>query len=228
MRIIAISDTHAKHHEVELPPYQPGDILVHAGDITRRGEIATVQNFSHWLKDLPYEHKLVIAGNHDFCFQDERAHQVMDMLEQIGGAHYLQDECVILNGIEFYGSPWQPWFHNWAFNLQRGSDIARKWELIPDSTNVLITHGPAAGNTGGLIPHVFHRATGENLYEEEVGCEDLFHRIKELSNLKYHICGHIHECYGIHTHPDLTCISVNASALDLRYECVNKPFILPL
>jgi Icc-related predicted phosphoesterase len=226
MRIIAISDTHAKHHEVELPPYQPGDILVHAGDMTRRGEIATVKNFSLWLRDLPYEHKLVIAGNHDFCFQDERRVHVENILNKV--CTYLFDESVIINGIKFYGSPWQPWFHNWAFNVQRGPDIARKWSFIPEDTNVLITHGPPSHNLGGLIPHVFHRHTGTDLYEEEVGCEDLFNRMKELPNLKYQIHGHIHECYGVYSHKDLSGKCINASCLNLRYECVNRPFILPL
>ena len=228
MRIIAISDTHTKHHEVQLPPYHPGDILVHAGDITSRGELATVQNFAHWLNSLPYEHKIIIAGNHDFCFQDERRHHAEDMLEQFPGVHYLYDESICLNGIEFYGSPWQPWFHNWAFNIQRGEEIARKWSRIPDTTNVLITHGPPAGNLGGLIPHVFHRHTGEDLYWEEVGCLDLFNRMKDLPDLKYQIHGHIHECYGDYAHPEISGEVINASSLDESYKCVNPPFILPL
>jgi Icc-related predicted phosphoesterase len=33
-RIVCISDTHTRHEEVEMPP---GDILVHAGDLTDLG-----------------------------------------------------------------------------------------------------------------------------------------------------------------------------------------------
>lgn len=221
MRLIAISDTHGKHHEVELPPYQEGDILIHAGDITRKGEIATVANFGKWLKSLPYEHKLVIAGNHDFSFQDERRIHVEGILKS-AGATYLFDESVTIHGVKFYGSPWQPWFYDWAFNLQRGSEIARKWRMIPDDTDVLITHGPPSDNNGGLIQEVISGLVHEN----ETGCADLLERIRELRNLQYHIFGHIHECHGTYLDPSVTCRFINASVLNIKYECANHPFIL--
>ena len=226
MRIIAISDTHGKHYEVNLPPHKPGDILVHAGDITRKGEIATIQNFAHWAKDLPYEHIITIAGNHDFCFQDERRGLAEDILRQ-NGVTYLFDEAITINGKVFYGSPWQPWFHNWAFNLQRGEEISKKWAQIPVETNILITHGPPGPNLGGTIPQVISGV----VTIDEVGCYDLRSRLYALPNLEYHIFGHIHECYGIYNHKlseNTSCVCVNASSLDVQYRCVNAPFILPI
>lgn len=221
MRIIAISDTHGKHHEVELPPYRDGDILVHAGDITRKGEIATVANFGKWLEHLPYEHKIVIAGNHDFSFQDERRVHVEAILRS-SSATYLYDDSVTIQGVKFYGSPWQPWFHSWAFNLQRGPEIARKWEMIPYDTDVLITHGPPGNNNGGLIQEVISGVVHEN----ETGCADLLKRVQTLRQLQWHIFGHIHECYGTYQDPGATCRFVNASVLNIKYKCVNKPFVL--
>lgn len=228
MRIISISDTHRGHQHIELPPYQEGDVLVHAGDISGRGEIATIANFHYWLKDLPYKHIVVISGNHDFCFENEERDYAKTTLigDQEDRIHYLEDSEITIDGIKFYGSPWQPWFGGWAFNLRRGEEIARKWAQIPDDTDVLITHGPPAQKCGGVIPHVFHRHTGTDLYEEDVGCEDLFQRMKELTKLQYHICGHIHEGYGVYTHPDLSCKVVNASIMDLKYNPTNKPFML--
>lgn len=227
MRIIAISDTHTAHESVVLPEYQPCDVLVHAGDITNRGEVITIQRFAYWAQQLPYEHVIVIAGNHDFCFENANALMCETFLKE-KGITYLRDEACTINGIKFYGSPWQPWFHNWAFNLQRGEEIAAKWAAIPDDTDVLLTHGPASNNLGGLISHVFHRRTQTDLYDEDVGCEDLFNRLKELSNLKYHIHGHIHEGWGIHDHPEISCKCVNASIMDAAYKPVNKPWILPI
>lgn len=222
MRIIAISDTHSKHHEVQLPPYQPGDILVHAGDMTHKGELATIQNFAQWCKTLPYDHTIVIAGNHDFCFQDERHYLAESILFQ-AGITYLYDKEITINGIKFYGSPWQPWFFDWAFNVKRG-ELYKKWQNIPADTDVLITHGPAAPNLGGAIPEV--RAGDAKI--NEVGDHELFEQMKYLTNLKYHICGHIHECYGIYDNSEISCKAVNASVLNLAYDCVNKPWILPI
>ena len=68
MRIVCVSDTHGWHRDVVVPD---GDLLVHAGDITRKGELDTVEDFDRWLGGLPHRHKVVICGNHDFCFQEQ-------------------------------------------------------------------------------------------------------------------------------------------------------------
>ena len=46
------------------------------------------------------------------------------------GFHYLLDEGVECEGLYVYGSPWQPYFYNWAFNLQRGKQCVEKWKAI--------------------------------------------------------------------------------------------------
>ena len=66
-RIVCISDTHSMHKNVKVPD---GDILLCAGDITNRGEIQSVASFNEWLRTLPHRHKITIAGNHDFCFEE--------------------------------------------------------------------------------------------------------------------------------------------------------------
>ena len=59
---------------------------------------------------------------------------------------YLEDSASIIEGYKVYGSPWQPEFCDWAFNLERGQPCRDKWKLIPDDTDVLITHGPPHGH----------------------------------------------------------------------------------
>ena len=70
-RITFISDTHTKHDK--LNGFLPGgDILIHAGDLTSRGYITEIENFMKWYDKINnYDHKIFIAGNHDFGFQDD-------------------------------------------------------------------------------------------------------------------------------------------------------------
>jgi len=138
MKLITISDTHGLHWSLDIPD---GDVLIHAGDLTDRGILEEVSEFNTFLGTLPHPHKIVIAGNHDLCFEDYR----MDCEEALTNCIYLQDQEVTIDGVRFYGSPWQPWFYDWAFNLERGPEIRAKWDLIPEGTDVLITHGPPYG-----------------------------------------------------------------------------------
>ncbi len=204
LRIVVISDTHSLHGALEVPP---GDILVHAGDLTNHGALEDVVAFDRFLAALPHRHKLVIAGNHDFCFerQGEAARAALRH------ATYLEDDAIVVEGIRFYGSPWQPWFYDWAFNLHRGPEIRAKWELIPEDTDVLITHGPPLGH-GDLV------ARGER-----VGCRDLLERVRRIKP-RYHLFGHIHEAYG--TTADGTTTYVNASTCDLGYRPIHAPVVL--
>ena len=140
MRIVCISDTHSLHGQFPVPE---GDVLVHAGDATRRGSEAELRDVNHWLGTLPHRHKVLVAGNHDFGFQTHR-----DAAGWITNAHYLQDRSVVIEGVRFYGSPWQPWFHDWAFNLPRGAELRRVWDRIPAGTDRhAATRSPSATHT---------------------------------------------------------------------------------
>jgi hypothetical protein len=144
--------------------------------------------------------------NHDFCFerQNEAARRVL------AHAAYLQDDGLTIEGVSFWGSPWQPWFHDWAFNLPRGSALAEKWSLIPAQTDVLITHGPPMGH-------------GDRTFRgEAVGCRDLMERVLEVRP-QLHVFGHIHEGYGTTTQVGITF--ANASVCDLRYRAVQAPLV---
>ncbi len=175
--IVCVSDTHGYHTETAIPP---GDILVHAGDLTRHGELADVEEFDRWLAGLPHPYKVVVAGNHDWCFQTRPA----EARARLRHAVYLQDEAAVVEGVRFYGSPWQPWFLDWAFNLPRGPDLAAKWALIPDGTEVLVTHGPPFG------------VLDQTRRGDRVGCVDLLARVRQVRP-GLHVFGHIHEAAGV-------------------------------
>jgi Icc-related predicted phosphoesterase len=203
MRIVAISDTHGLHESLAIPD---GDVLVHAGDVTSRGAAEELVAFNKYLGMLPHRYKLVIAGNHDWCFEQHPKLCARLLTNTI----YLQDTAITIEGLKFYGSPWQPWFYDWAFNLPRGGPIREKWLLIPGDTNVLITHGP---------PHGF----GDQTFDlRHAGCEDLLEIVGQIAP-RAHIFGHIHEAAGVSSNGRTTFI--NASSCDLNYQPVNQPVV---
>ncbi|CAI0655690.1 unnamed protein product [Colletotrichum noveboracense] len=64
--VVCISDTHNTR-----PRLPPGDILVHAGDLTVSGTRAELKETVDWIKAQEHRFKVVVAGNHDLCL-DER------------------------------------------------------------------------------------------------------------------------------------------------------------
>jgi Icc-related predicted phosphoesterase len=206
LKCVAIADTHGIYREIEIPD---GDVLIHAGDITKRGKLSELTDFNDWLGEQPHKHKIIIAGNHDWCFERQKEASI----KIITNAVYLEDQSIEVEGYKFYGSPWQPWFLSWAFNLQRGQEIQKKWDLISNDIDVLITHGPAFG------------ILDININGENTGCENLLRKIEELKP-KVHVCGHIHEGYGQIVSHGIKFI--NASVNNERYRPTNNPILFTL
>ena len=207
MKLVCISDTHSRHEDV--PPLPAGDVLIHAGDCTGSGSLESLRQFLGWFSAHSHLHKLLVAGNHDYCFERE-SDQARQLCDEHGVA-YLEDDQVIIDGVVFYGSPWTPWFRGMAFNAYENGmfDI---WAKIPQETQVLITHGPA-WRIMDYIP-----GTGEH-----VGCFPLYRRIEDLQHLKAHICGHIHEGYGSAMRESDGVWFVNASTCNSRFQPTNPP-----
>lgn len=209
-RIVCISDTHLVHDQtrIEVPD---GDILIHSGDATFRGSEWEVAKFNTWFSALPHKHKIFVAGNHDWLFQTDPAVAQKLLSPSIT---YLEDSMVEVEGIKIWGAPWQPWFYDWAFNLQRGAEIKAKWDLIPEGIDVVVTHGPPKGY-GDQVPS-----------GERVGCEDLLDALKRVK-AKLHVCGHIHLGHGLYKTPEGTIVA-NSSICDERYKGVNAPHVVDL
>ncbi|MBI2933881.1 MAG: metallophosphatase domain-containing protein [Planctomycetes bacterium] len=195
MRIVCLSDTHGFHDRIAVPP---GDLLLHAGDFTMVGREDEIARFDAWLATLPHRRKVVIAGNHDWLFQLEPA-RARSLLAH---AIYLEDSETTVEGLRIWGSPWQPEFARWAFNLPRGAPLASKWALTPSGIDLLLTHGPPRG--------FGDRTCGG----ESVGCEDLLAALRRLRP-RAHVFGHIHEGYGTWRDGETTLI--NAAVCDEAY-----------
>lgn len=213
--IEAISNTHNQHEDLEL---KGGDILIHSGDATGRGTLEECHKFLEWYSSLlkKYNNVIFTPGNHDFWFE-EYPEVSKKYAEQLG-ITYLNDSGVELEGLYFWGSPVTPWFCDWAFNRLPvrantyydkrtgvtigGKSIGPHWDLIPENTDVLITHGP---------PHMIldYAPMGEH-----VGCEILMDKITKIKP-KLHVFGHIHENSGFKSFNGT--LFANASCLDGWY-----------
>lgn len=214
MKITFISDTHNKHNLItsDLPG---GDLLIHAGDISSMGYKHEIEQFCKWFNSLDnYSNKIFIAGNHDWGFQNHTV-QTKEILDFYDKILYLQDQIEIIGEntdefVKIWGSPWQPEFYNWAFNLPRnGEELKSKWDMIHNDIDILITHGPAWGFVDTIMGQTTH-----------LGCELLTERIKEIKP-KIHVCGHIHSGHGYVF--DGSTHFINAAVLGERYTYENKP-----
>lgn len=232
VRFVCISDTHRKLFVIadRIPD---GDVLLHAGDFSNVGLPTDVKEFNDILGRLPHKHKIVIAGNHDITFDEEMLQTdinlrrfgldvekvksdltskgVSSVKDLLTNCVYLEDAGVELYGIKIYGSPWQPVFCDWGFNLERGKPCLDKWNLIPCDTDILITHGPPLGH-------------GDKCFDGiRAGCVDLLNTIQQRVQPKYHVFGHIHEDYGC-TSDGITTY-INASTCTLEYKPTHPPVV---
>jgi Icc-related predicted phosphoesterase len=207
MRVVCISDTHSMHYDIGEPA--DGDLLIHAGDFTRRGLSNEAETFADWMSSRPHKHKVVIAGNHDLCAE---SHGLLTAeIFKSRGIHYLRDSSVTLDGTVIYGSPWQPFFNGWAFNVEKEEDLYTKFREAPTNTDILITHGPPWGvldrNKAGL----------------PCGSTALRDRILEINPILF-VCGHIHESRGVSVLGETRC--VNASCVDTHLRILRSPEIV--
>jgi len=194
MKIACISDTHGYHERIKF--YPKADVFIFAGDSTQTGKLTDLFKFSSWINFLPYKHKIVIAGNHDWgLYRDlSLGHRLFEK-----GVFYLLDQDVIIDNVKFYGSPWTPEFCGWAF-MKEEYELKEKWSHIPNDTDVLITHGPPLG----ILDSTEHGLAGSISLLDKIN----------MINIKVHIFGHIHEENGQCVSPSKTrCYNVSYDPL---------------
>ena len=185
MKIVCISDTHRQHGLLDIPD---ADMLIHAGDFSDWGAINDVIDFGDWLKYLPHKHKIVVAGNHDTCFESKPE---MSKAALRGSCIYLNSDVVEIEGFKIYGTPYTPRFAG-AFQLGYGAgeDDSAFWKtIVPDGIDILITHGPPFG----ILDSVADWEDG--LEARHCGSQGLLERVIKVKP-KLHVFGHIHESYG--------------------------------
>jgi len=117
MEIVAISDTHNKHKQIDLIHFQGADVLIHAGDATGRGQKGEIKKFLEWYGSIPAKLRIFVPGNHDIGFEERPGYYTRIAKEY--GVTVLIDKELVWEGVKFYGMPWTPQFCDWAFNAQR-------------------------------------------------------------------------------------------------------------
>lgn len=65
LKIVAISDTHGQHRSLKLPN---GDVIIHAGDVSRSGRPEQIQDFLDWFADLKFTMQKVKLNNKTLIF----------------------------------------------------------------------------------------------------------------------------------------------------------------
>jgi Icc-related predicted phosphoesterase len=232
MIIDCISDLHGYYPELE-----GGDLLIVAGDLTAQDMDYEYWKFNKWITDQSYLYGkvIVIAGNHDnLLIQTADRHMAHAYCHP---AEYLCDSETEFEGLKIWGSPWTKTFegmnpHCKAFTLDSEQELKEKWKLIPEDSDILVTHSPPRG--------ILDQVEREDVFIEGHQC-DILENVgsSSLQNsvaskryvLKLHVFGHIHEAYGIwdirniqkELGDPITPIFVNASHVNERYQPVNKP-----
>ncbi len=215
MKLTIVSDTHCEYKWIEN--LEEGDVFIHCGDIDIQCE-RHLSYFNDVLKDLPFKYKIVVGGNHDTYLEKIGKFQIE---ERLTNAIYLENCGVILEEKLFWGSPITPEFNNWAFNRIRGNEIKKYWDLIPNDTDVLITHSAPYGILDTIL--LANGAPGKR-----EGDLDLYKKVEELrqNELKIHCFGHFHNSSGVLQKNNTKFI--NASLMDESYTLVNKPITVEI
>lgn len=198
--ILHLSDTHGQHKNLKSLP--EADVIVHSGDFTFAGSEEEAYDFMNWFCNLPYRHKIFIAGNHDMCMYGA---DHIDGLSR--NVHYLYNNSVVIDGIKFYGIPM---FMEDCMDGNLDVFINN----IPDDTDVLITHMPPKGtcdlaNYGKGPEHRGNATLAELLKKLHPTC---------------HLFGHEHDAYGKTIKENV--IYSNACVVDSRYNLINNPTII--
>ncbi|KAK1239193.1 hypothetical protein MKX08_006254 [Trichoderma sp. CBMAI-0020] len=229
-RILIISDTHTSvpvpeeqgdtEDELSKPgasntrptgfraPLPEADVVLHCGDLSKRGRPEEVRKTFDMLRGLRAPLKLVIAGNHDLAFDDmnyihyqtdgnddgsaayppdkPKYKAVMQIAREaeVDGVKYLTEGTYsfdLANGsrLRIYASQYTPQYGYWAFQYQEGG---HKFD-IPSDVDVAMTHGPPLG--------ILDRTS----LGDRAGCEALFQSLYRAKP-KIHCFGHIHEAWG--------------------------------
>lgn len=220
MKVTFISDTHTR--QMNMKPLPGGDILIFSGDAMSSGySPIELTNFIEWIKVQPYKYKICVAGNHDRYCEAYPVYVIKDMFEKYydDGVRYICDELIDVEGLKIYGTPYQPYFCGWAFNVSDEDKLYNIYKQIPEDVDIFVTHCPPYDILDKS--HVVRTIWGMN-GEEPLGSEVLTEVLNELGEHKpkYVAFGHIHGDGGKTIEIEGTTY-INASVCDEKYQPVN-------
>ncbi|KAH0830266.1 Metallo-dependent phosphatase-like protein [Lanmaoa asiatica] len=216
-RFVCISDTHSRQYRVPS-----GDVLLHGGDLSSWGHPSELATTIEWLKSLDHPVKIIVAGNHDLCLDQQWGQYNTwgldpNVIEQTRayvrsqssfGLHYLEHEPLHFTAPtgrvwKVYGSPAAPLYVQGAFQYDSVPEAQAIYGRIPNDTEILITHTPPYGTLD------------KTKRGKDAGCQTLSSRLNHLKDCRLHVFGHIHEGAGVRVDKagsmELPRVSVNAA-----------------
>ncbi len=203
LKVTCVADTHSRH--LDLGSLPPGDILIHAGDLIEHGSIEELHAAFDWLSALPYAHKILVAGNHDYSLEpshqyrpafttgsmassEEESAKIIHKFSSHPGIVYLHptNPFALINVgnqiVKIFGFPYTPLsFGPNAFMRERALDT---WAHTPDGTDIIVSHSPP------------FNVLDINFKGRHMGCKHLMNAIERVKP-KLVVCGHVHEARGI-------------------------------
>ena len=209
MRIVAISDTHNLHEDLQNVP--DGDVLIHCGDGLRRGgDEDAVRALGQWLASQPHAVKVVTGGNHDATLERLSRERVAELLGS--DVSFVANAGLEVGGIRIFVSPYSN--ANSARSPNRafqGDDVLDELRatlpaFAKEGLDVLVTHGPPA-----------------RILDKGAGSDALAQLVRETAP-RYHIFGHQHNCFGAIV-KGRTCF-VNASSTDGLFALCKPPLVV--
>eukprot|EP01084_Bolivina_argentea_P150264 262431_1 len=228
IHIVHISDTHMRHNQFSkqnIIPFKKDviNILIHSGDFTQRvkltkdGEMPSqIKDFKAWFASQPHHKKIIIAGNHEIAFNHFNKKYIQSKIFNDKNVIYLQDEGINLYGIKIYGTPWTS-STKMGFSANK-KQLKKIWKLIPNDTDILITHLPPKGimDTAFKSKYNFTEVCAICGYlhpqYRHWGNQDLINEVVNRIKPKAHLFGHVHQCSGFEVMNNILFIN---SAMDL-------------
>ena len=212
-----ISDTHGHHNQLKVP--SGIDIVIHSGDASNfkdpyKNE-KEMHSFLTWFSNLPIQHKVFVAGNHDTSIEKSLV-DPKDIKNSMG-INYLYMETIQILGLKIWGSPYVPRYGDWAFMKPRSEMMKKVWDHMDPDADIIITHTPPKGILDYSDYRIHDPSRSKSItVVEDCGCLSLRKKINQI-NPKLHCFGHIHSTRsiqntGTRTVPGLQTIFSNASA----------------
>lgn len=217
MKIAVASDFHGNFPNFPELLDQDIDLLLCVGDIAggsrhTNAQYKSMGNFVKWVKDIAPKKCFITPGNHDFWKWDE----VWKYRQNSGLINCLIDQELEFDGLKVYGTPWSLPLFDWNYMLPEDR-LELAYDLIPEDTDILMSHGPALGMADLPLEPVMGQMRYTHLGSMAL-LKALWHR-----NIKRVFTGHIHSA----THADIKlsddhdtivrCVSVLNEEYKVKY-----------
>lgn len=220
MRVWLISDTHTRHEELQIP--EDIELVIHCGDESNshksKPNLEEATRFFRWYQNLQIPNKIFVPGNHSVAVE-----LGLIVPTEFPSIRFLIHQQLEFQGLKIFGSPYTPWFFNWAYNIAR-AELDAIWATIPDDVDILITHGPPKG----ILDVTRDFKSKEPIH---IGSMSLTRHVSSRIKPRIHAFGHLHDEEGIRNFGEVEEAGVtfiNCSCCNLGGQLVNHGAVIEI